>query len=219
MFWLSSNNRWVGSIDWSFVGLMSTNFNRRTSHETSCCKIRSSLALRVHWGCGSFSWKTGWQRLRNSPDLAPCDIFLFPKMKRDLKGKRFQNVEEVREKTTETLKAINLQEFQNCFEQRKKRWDNCIDSQGEYFEGDQILEMFREIYDLKKNSRYFWVPPRIMVFRFCDHNTISTKCVLVFGTIWISCRITHALLSALQVAFQLSNQFPSNILHRECWIH
>jgi len=30
-------------------------------------------------------------------------------MKRDLKGKRFQNVEEVREKTTEALKTITLQ--------------------------------------------------------------------------------------------------------------
>ena len=28
--WLSSNNRRVGRIDWSFVELMSTNFNRRT---------------------------------------------------------------------------------------------------------------------------------------------------------------------------------------------
>jgi len=70
------------------------------------------------------------------PDLAPCDFFLFPRMKRDLKGKRFQNVEEVREKTTEALKAITLQDFQNCFEHRKKRWDKCIDSQGEYFEGE-----------------------------------------------------------------------------------
>jgi len=57
-------------------------------------------------------------------------------MKRDLKGKRFQNVEEVREKTTEALKAITLHEFQNCFEQWKKRWDKCIASQGEYFERD-----------------------------------------------------------------------------------
>ena len=37
---------------------------------------------------------------------------------------------------TEALKAITLQEFQNCSEQWKKRWDKCIDSQGEYFEGD-----------------------------------------------------------------------------------
>ena len=71
-----------------------------------------------------------------SPDLAPCSFFLFPRMKRDLKGKRFQNVEEVREKTTEELKATTLQELQNCFEQLKRRWDKCIDSQGEYFEGD-----------------------------------------------------------------------------------
>jgi len=42
----------------------------------------------------------------------------------------------VREKTTVALKAITLQEFQNCFEQWKKRWGKCIDSQGEYFEGD-----------------------------------------------------------------------------------
>jgi len=57
-------------------------------------------------------------------------------MKRHLKGKHFQNVEEVREKTTETQKAITLQEYQNCFEQWKKQWGTCIDSQGEYFEGD-----------------------------------------------------------------------------------
>jgi hypothetical protein len=48
-------------------------------------------------------------------------------MKRDLKGKRFQNVEEVREKTTEALKAITLQEFLNRFEQWQKRWDKCIE--------------------------------------------------------------------------------------------
>jgi len=66
----------------------------------------------------------------------PAIFFLFPRMKRNLKGKCFQNVEEVREKMTEALKAITLQEFQNCFEQWKKWWDKCIDSQREYFEGD-----------------------------------------------------------------------------------
>jgi transposase len=70
-----------------------------------------------------------------SPHLAPCNFFLFSRMKRNLKGKHFQNVEEVREKT-EALKAIILQEFQNCFEQWKNWWDKCIDSKGEYFEGD-----------------------------------------------------------------------------------
>ena len=55
----------------------------------------------------------------HSLDLAPCYFFLFQRMKRDLKGKCFENVEEVREKTTEALKAITLQEFQNCSEHWK----------------------------------------------------------------------------------------------------
>ena len=37
---------------------------------------------------------------------------------------------------TEALKAITQQEFQNCFKQWKNQWDKCIDSQGQYFEGD-----------------------------------------------------------------------------------
>jgi hypothetical protein len=31
-----------------------------------------------------------------SPDLAPCDFFLFPKMKLKLKGHQFDTIEEIR---------------------------------------------------------------------------------------------------------------------------
>jgi transposase len=34
-----------------------------------------------------------------SPDLAPCDSFLFPKMKIKLKGRRFHTVEEIQAET------------------------------------------------------------------------------------------------------------------------
>ena len=111
-----------------------------------------------------------------SPDLAPCNFFLFPRMKRDLKGKRFQNVQEVREKTTETLKAVTLQQFQNCFEQWKERWDKCIDCQGEYFEGDYILEVFREIYDLKKNLVIF-APRPVFPFHTCIRQWEAELCL------------------------------------------
>lgn len=47
-------------------------------------------------------------------------------MRRELKGKRFAGVEEVKEKTTEELKGIKVEEFQNCFEKWKKRWDKCV---------------------------------------------------------------------------------------------
>jgi transposase len=69
-----------------------------------------------------------------SPDLAPADFFLFPKLKSSLKGRRFQTVEETEENSTGDLRAIP----QNTFQNWKKRWERCIKSGGEYFEGDKF---------------------------------------------------------------------------------
>ena len=38
-----------------------------------------------------------------SPDLAPCNFLLFPRMKGQKKGKRFADVREVKKKTLEVL--------------------------------------------------------------------------------------------------------------------
>jgi transposase len=70
------------------------------------------------------------------PDLALCDFFLFPQMKKTLKGKRVSDVDEVKENTLMALNSIPCQEFQNCFQQWKKCSDKCINSHGEYSEGD-----------------------------------------------------------------------------------
>ena len=43
-----------------------------------------------------------------------------------LKGKRFANVEEVKQKTAEALKGIKIDEFKNCFEQWKQHLNRCI---------------------------------------------------------------------------------------------
>jgi len=56
-----------------------------------------------------------------SPDLALCDFFLFPTMKKILKGKRFATVEEVKTASQEPLNNIKLQQFQRCFTVGKKR--------------------------------------------------------------------------------------------------
>ena len=69
-----------------------------------------------------------------SPDLAPADFFLFPKLKSSLKGRRFQMVEEIEENSIRDLRAI----MQNTFQNWKKRWAWCIKSGGEYFEGDKF---------------------------------------------------------------------------------
>jgi len=71
-----------------------------------------------------------------SPDRAPADFFLFPKIKEILKGIHFCDIYDIRSNTTAALKAIPQNHFQNCFEEWTRRWRRCIVSQGEYFEGD-----------------------------------------------------------------------------------
>ena len=63
-----------------------------------------------------------------SPDLAPCDFFLFPRMKCQMKGKRFADVSEVKKKTLKVLNNISTEEFHKCFQKWKKRWYKCIES-------------------------------------------------------------------------------------------
>ena len=71
-----------------------------------------------------------------SPGLAPCDFFLFPCMKCQMKGKRFSDVIEVKKKTLEVLNNVSTEEFQKCFQQWEKRWYKCIESKGEHFGED-----------------------------------------------------------------------------------
>jgi [histone H3]-lysine36 N-dimethyltransferase SETMAR len=71
-----------------------------------------------------------------SPDLAPCDFWLFQKLKTPLKGRRFQSVDEIKKNTTKQLMAISKNEFSECFQKWQERWNKCIQSQGDYFEGD-----------------------------------------------------------------------------------
>jgi len=70
-----------------------------------------------------------------SPDLVPADFFLFPKLKTTLKGRRFQTIEEIQENAIRELRAITESAFQEAFQQWKKRWERCIASRGDYFEG------------------------------------------------------------------------------------
>jgi transposase len=71
-----------------------------------------------------------------SPDLAPADFFLFPKLRTTLKGHNFQTIEEIKENVIRELCAITGSVFQEAFQQWKKHWEWCIISRGDYFEGD-----------------------------------------------------------------------------------
>ena len=72
-----------------------------------------------------------------SPDLAPADFFLFPELKFTFNGRRFQTIEEIKENSLQDIRAIPQNTFQDAFQNWKKRWERCINSRREYFEGDK----------------------------------------------------------------------------------
>ena len=50
-----------------------------------------------------------------SPDMAPCDFWLFPELKTTLKGKSFESREEIMRKTAAELYNIQISAFQRCY--------------------------------------------------------------------------------------------------------
>jgi len=69
-----------------------------------------------------------------SPDLAPCDFFLFPRLKKVLKGHQFEAMEDIKRNSMKTLLDIPKEEFAKCFQQWQKHWANCVAVKGNYAE-------------------------------------------------------------------------------------
>ena len=71
-----------------------------------------------------------------SPDLAPCDFWLFPKLKSVVKGLHFASVDEIKDRVTRELRCLAEEDFAGCFQAWQRRMIKCINSGGNYFEGD-----------------------------------------------------------------------------------
>ena len=72
-----------------------------------------------------------------SPDLAPCDFFLFPKLKEVIKGTHFSDVETIKTAVTTELRRIPQDSFQECMNAWQKRMKKCVRLGGCYFEGER----------------------------------------------------------------------------------
>ena len=65
-----------------------------------------------------------------SPDLSPCDYFLFHK----LKGSLFEDVQGIQGAVTSGLRAIPQEDVQRSFQSLLDRATRCTDAKGMYFE-------------------------------------------------------------------------------------
>ena len=67
-----------------------------------------------------------------SPDLTPCDFWLFPK----LKGCRYETIEEMKEAVMKVIDILTQEDFHGAFQKFLEWYNKSIAAGGDYFEGD-----------------------------------------------------------------------------------
>ena len=66
------------------------------------------------------------------PDIAPCDFWLFPK----LRGCCYETIEVKKEAVTKVIDTLTQEDFHEAFLKMLERYNKCIAARGDYFEGD-----------------------------------------------------------------------------------
>ena len=69
-----------------------------------------------------------------SPDLAPCDFWLFPTLKTAMGGQRFSTLEEVKAFVTSFFRDLTKRDFERCFDRWIERLEKCVQIEGNYVE-------------------------------------------------------------------------------------
>ena len=66
----------------------------------------------------------------NSPDLAPCDFWLFPK----LRSCRYETIEDMKDAVTKVIDTFIQEDFRGAFQKLLEWYNKCIAAGGDYFE-------------------------------------------------------------------------------------
>lgn len=80
-----------------------------------------------------FKWEL-FEHPPYSPDLAPSDFHLFPKLKDFLGGSRYGSDDELKEGVNEWLNNLAATEYAEGIEKLVKRYDKCLNLNGDYVE-------------------------------------------------------------------------------------
>ena len=96
-----------------------------------------------------------------SPDPAPCDFWLFPKLKEKLRGCRYETIEEMKEAVMKVIDTLTQEDFHGAFQKLLEQYNKCIAARGDYFKGDYSFMCVLSIkVPIRKKSRNLSHAPR-----------------------------------------------------------
>ena len=73
-----------------------------------------------------------------SPDLAPSDFFLFPNLKKNIRGLHFRSDEEVMTAVEEWVNGKDPDFFSSGLMALEHHWSKCITLEGNYIEKEEV---------------------------------------------------------------------------------
>ena len=73
-----------------------------------------------------------------SPDLAPSDFFLFPNLKKDIRGLHFRSHEEIVTAVEEWVNGKDPDFFSSGLMALEHRWSKCITLEGNYIGKEEV---------------------------------------------------------------------------------
>jgi hypothetical protein len=68
-----------------------------------------------------------------SPDLSPCDFWLFGMLKQRIKDRAFAMIEEILNAVRDVWSGVTLEELQSVFLNWMERLEYVIEHEGEYY--------------------------------------------------------------------------------------
>ena len=88
-----------------------------------------------------------------SPDLTPCDFWLFTK----LRGCCYKTIEVMKEAVTKLIDTLTQEDFDGAFQKLLEWYNKCIAARGDYFEGDKsfMCVLLIKVPILKKSGNLF----------------------------------------------------------------
>ena len=96
-----------------------------------------------------------------SPDVGPCDFWLFPK----LTGCRYETIEERKEAVTKVIDTLTQEDFHGAFQKLLERYNKCIAAGRDYLEGDLCFMCVLSIkVSIRRKSGNLLNDPRIYIY-------------------------------------------------------
>ena len=95
-----------------------------------------------------------------SSDVAPCDVWLFPK----LRGCRYETTE-MKEAVTKDIDTLTQEDFHGAFRKLLGRNNKCISAGGDYLEEDYSFMCVLSIkVPIRKKSGNVFNDPRVYIY-------------------------------------------------------